>query len=79
MQRANPDDDGQYERGVISAQGGSVGIRRPLTDRRPPLCENPLQYSHPCDKASADDDTVDYDSDSQETKVMLELYNIGLI
>ena len=51
-----------------------MGIRRPMTDRRPPLCENPLQYSHPCDNASADDDAVDYDCDSQETKVILELY-----
>ena len=44
-------------------KGGSVGIRRPMTDHRPPLCGNSLQYSPRWDNASADDDAIDCDCD----------------
>ena len=37
----------------MSAQWGPVGIRRPVTDHRPPLCENHLQHS---DEARDQDD-----------------------
>ena len=45
----------------MGAQGGSVGIRRTMTDRGPPLCGNPLQHSHRKDNTSDNDDDDDGD------------------
>ena len=51
----------------MGAQGGSVGIRRTMTDGGPPLCGNPLQHSHRKDNTSDNDDDDDDDGPVQQS------------